>query len=289
MVDLLRKHFVAFALDNASVPNVTPAEALWLKDRGGRACTQGMTVFTAGGQMLGSGGGYQAPGNIKMLRDALTKYKAEGKVEIGDPDAAVPADESGVRGYPRKVPRPVKDGLVLFVSWKVLSGLPDQPALPDVGGGAQYYKFWKRMVGVDRVWAGKAEAAALARDSVPDKLKQRLAVHVAYVMGSAVKSFDLSLRAQRLGGSILLANGERCGLLGFVEAEDGKLRRFELIIKGRNVGDAHKDGMAAGPLTVLSKDTKVEIGLAFMLVDPTDELARVRPLASRDLRGGEER
>ena len=116
MVDLLKKHFVAFALDNASVPNVTPAEALWLKERGGRACTQGMAVFTAGGQMLGRGGGYHPAGNIKMLKDALTRYKPEAKVEIEDPDAAVPANESGVRGYPRKVPRPVKDGLVLFVS-----------------------------------------------------------------------------------------------------------------------------------------------------------------------------
>ena len=35
--------------------------------------------------------------------------------------------------------------------------------------------------------------------------------------------------------------------------------------------------------------TKVDVGPAFMLVDPKDELARVRPLASRDLRGGEER
>jgi hypothetical protein len=93
MVNLLRKNFVAFALDNASVPNVKPAEALWLKDRGGRSCTQGMAVFTAGGQMLGRGGGYQAPGNIKMLKDALTKYKPEEKVAIGDPDATVPANE----------------------------------------------------------------------------------------------------------------------------------------------------------------------------------------------------
>jgi hypothetical protein len=99
----------------------------------------------------------------------------------------------------------------------------------------------------------------------------------------------LRLRDQRLGGSILLANGEQPRLLGFVEAQDGKLSRFELIIKGRNVGAEHKDGMAAGALTVIPKGTTVEIGLAFMLVDPTDELARVRPLASRDLRGGEER
>jgi hypothetical protein len=288
MVNLLRKNFVAFALDNASVPNVKPAEALWLKDRGGRSCTQGMAVFTAGGQMLGRGGGYQAPGNIKMLKDALTKYKPEEKVAIGDPDATVPANESGVRGYPRKVPRPVKDGLVLFVSWKVLGGLPDKPERPDVGGGLQYYKFWKKMLGVDRVWTGKAEAAALARGEVPDKLKQRLAVHVAYVMGSAVKSFDLRLRDQRPSGSVLLASGERCGLLGFVEAQDGKLSRFELIIKGRNVGYVHNDSMAAGPLTVKPKG-KIEVGLAFMRVDPKDELARVRPLASRDCGGGDEK
>src|SRR6516164_3530835 len=116
MVAPLTKHFVAFALDNASVPNVTPAEALWLKDRGGRACTQGMTVFTAGGHLLGQCGGYHAAGNIKMLKDALRKFKPEEKVDIGDPYAAVPASESGLRGYPRKVPRPVKGGLVLFVS-----------------------------------------------------------------------------------------------------------------------------------------------------------------------------
>jgi hypothetical protein len=288
MVDLLKKHFVAFALDNASVPNVTPAEALWLRGRGGRSCTQGMTVFTAGGQMLGRGGGYHPAGNIKMLEEALTKYNPEAKVDIGDANAAVPASASGVRGYPRKVPRPAKDGLVLFVSWKVLSGLPDKPARPEIEGGLQYYKYWQRMLGVDRIWAGKAEAAALARGAVPDKFKQRLAVHVAYGMGSKVKSFDLRLRDGRLSGSVLLANGERCALLGSVEARAGKLSRFELIIKGRNVSDVHNDGMAAGPLTVKPKG-KIDVGLAFMRVDPKGELARVRPLASRDCGGGEEK
>jgi hypothetical protein len=119
-------------------------------------------------------------------------------------------------------------------------------------------------------------------------LKQRLAVHVTYVMGSKVKAFDLRLRAQRLSGSILLANGERSSLLGFVEAREGKLSCFELIIKGRNVGDVHNDGMAAGPLMVKPQG-KIEVGLAFMRVDPKDELARVRPLASRDCCGGEEK
>jgi hypothetical protein len=87
---------------------------------------------------------------------------------------------------------------------------------------------------------------------------------------------------------VLLANGERCGLLGAVEARDGKVIRFELIIKGKNVGGVHNDGMAAGPLTV-RPNGPIEVALAFMRADPDDELSRVRPLASRDLRGGEER
>jgi hypothetical protein len=285
---LLKKHFVAFALDNASVPNATPAEALWLKDRGGRSCTQGMSVFTAGGELLGSGGGYSAAPNIKMLKDALAKYKPEEKVEIGDPSAPVSAEEPVAKYFPREVPRPVHDGLVLLVSWKVLSGFPDEPERPERAGGLLYYEYWKRMLGVDRVWAGTEEAAALVRGEFPDKLKLRFAAHVAHAMGSAVKSFELSRRDQRLSGSVLLANGEQCGVLGFVEAQDGKLTRFELIIKGTNAGGVYNDGMAVGPLTVKPKG-KVEVALAFMRVDPTDELAKVRPLAHRDLRGGEEK
>ena len=83
MVELLKKHFVAFALDNASVPNATPAQALWLKDRGGRACTQGMAVFTAGGQMLGLGGGYHAaPGSplaIGWRAEVVARLARHGK------------------------------------------------------------------------------------------------------------------------------------------------------------------------------------------------------------------
>ena len=109
VVALLKKHFVAFALDNAGwTMNMAPAEALWLQDRGGRACTQGMVVFTAGGEMLATGGGYTAPPNLKMLKDALSKYKPEEAVEISDPAAAVD-------------PREVPDG------WR--SFLPDRKSV----------------------------------------------------------------------------------------------------------------------------------------------------------------
>src|SRR5262245_231062 len=107
MVELLKKHFVAFALSNAGhEANMTPAEWAWVKDRGGNACTIGTAVFTAGGQRLA-----KSEGGIKLLRSALKEYKPEENVQIEDP--AGPGEKGS--GLPAKVPLPPKDGLVLFV------------------------------------------------------------------------------------------------------------------------------------------------------------------------------
>ena len=278
MVALLKKHFVPFALSNCGNANVTPAEWAWVhqKDRGGNACTIGTAVFTAGGQRLAMKSG----GGVKMLKAALKEYKPEANVQIEDPDG--PAEK--IPGLPAKVPQPPKDGLVLFVTYKVLGGFPDKP-WPEMAansGAVLYYKVWRRMLGVDRVWGGKDEAAALARGDFPEMTKKRLARQVSYFMGSPVKSVDLTLRDQRLSGSFLLENGERCDLRGFVAAKDGKLNRFELIVKGMACGK-YGDSLGAGALTAVPPKKKVPVGLAFMLADPKDELSKVMPLAARDL------
>jgi hypothetical protein len=292
VVDLLRKHFVAFALNNAGwTINMTPAEAAWLKDRGGRACTQGMAVFTAGGQMLGTGGGYTAAPNTKMLKGALRKYQPEEKVEIGDPAAAVDPKEvpEGWRPFlPRVVPRPAREGLVLFMTAKALD-LPEQPAVLPKNVSLADYQLNRKMLLVDRVWASKGEADALAAGEFPDKTKQRLAVHVGFFMNSKVKAIDLTLRQQRLSGSFLLENGQRCAALGFVAAKDGKVCRFDLIVKGLTDGKA-AEGSGFPSLGGLVPDgKKIAAAVAFMLADPHDELAKVQPASGRDLGGGEEK
>jgi hypothetical protein len=290
VVRLLREHFVAFALNNAGwTMNMTPAEAAWLQGRGGRACTQGMAVLTAGGKVLGTGGGYTPEPNLKMLRDALRKYEPEETVDIGDPAAAVGPGEvpEGWRPFlPRVVPRPAKGGMVLFVAWKAV-GLPERPkALPKNLRLADYQRGRKELL-VDRIWAGKAEADALAAGGVPALLKRRLAAHVGYVMGSKVKSMTLALHGERLSGSFLLENGERCAALGLVAAGGGRVRRFELIVKGRTTGKADGSGFPSlGAL--LPEGEKTAAAVAFLLADPGDELARVQP-GSRDLGGGEEK
>jgi hypothetical protein len=290
MVDLLRKHCVAFALNNAGwTMNMTPAEAAWLKNRGGRACTQGMVVFTAGGKMLGSGGGYTAAPNIQMLKEALRKYKPEDRVEIRDPMAAVDSKEvlEGWRPFlPRVVPRPAKGGLVLYVTWKAV-GLAEKPKALRPNLRLADYQLARKELLVDRLWASKAEAEALAAGQLPEKLKQRLAAHVGPVMSSKVKTIDLSLRDQRLSGSFLLENGERCRALGFVAIRDGKVCRFELIVKGMTTGKT--DGSGFPSLGALLPDgEKTTAAVAFMLADPRDELAKVQP-GSKDLGGGEEK
>jgi hypothetical protein len=267
---------------------MTPAEAVWLLDRGGRCCTQGMVVFTAGGKMLGTGGGYTAEPNIKMLKDALSKYKPEESVEIGDPTTPVANEEipPGWRHLPRVIPRPAKDGLVLYVTWKPV-GLPEKPQKLRENLTLKDYQLGRRQLLVDRLWASKAEADTLAAGHLPEKMKQRLAAFVGPILCSKVQSMDLTLREQRLSGSFRLETGERCEALGFVEAKDGKVCRFELIVKGRVTGKADISGFASLG-TLLPDGEKTSAVVAFMLADSKDELAKVQP-GSKDLGGGEEK
>src|SRR5262249_39079734 len=108
-------------------------------------------------------------------------------------------------------------------------------------------------------------------------MKQRIAMHMAYVMNSKGKSTDLVVREQRLSGSFLLENGERCAARGFVAAKDGKVRRFELIVKGTTDGKA---GEGSGFLSLgvgVPDGKKTTAAVAFQLADPNDELAKVQP------------
>ena len=84
----------------------------------------------------------------------------------------------------------------------------------------------------------------------------------------------------RLSGDLRSDTGERADALGFVEAKDGKVTRFDLVIKGlgKNCG-AHG---FEGPLALLPKDTTAPVALGFELADPREELSRTLPHAARN-------
>ena len=166
--------------------------------------------------------------------------------------------------------------------------LPEKPARLRKNLSLAEYQLGRKELLVDRVWAAKGEADALAAGNVPEKLKQRLAAHVGFAMSSEVKSVALTLREGRLSGSFLLENGERCDALGFVAVMDGKVCRFELIVKGMTTAKVDGSGFPA-LAGLLPEGTKAAAAVAFMLADPHDELAKVQPGSGKDLGGGAEK
>jgi hypothetical protein len=272
IVELLRTRFVPMAVDNVDNLNMTAAEKEFLRDRGLKFCTQGMSVFTAGGKLLAMGGGFE-PGDVRqMLRKALATYRPE------DPPPAVPPRDENDPG----LIKPPAGGRVLFVTWKVLGGY-DRSQSPRLSGTARYDRQVQDAVGVDRLWVRRDEAAALAQGVLPESLRRRLLPHLTYVLAGAkaekVKAFDLTLRDGRLTGTLRTEAGDESRLLGFVEARDGRLTRFDLLARG--LGTQVEDCGFAASLRMVPKGQKVPVALFFSLADSPDELARVPPHRAR--------
>jgi hypothetical protein len=271
IVKLLRARFVAMAVDNVDNLNMTAAEKVFLSDKGLKFCTQGMSVFTAGGKVLGLGGGFE-PGDVKqMLVKALKKYQPEPAVTLP------PRDEND----PGLI-KPPPAGAVLYVTWKVL-GSYDRSQSPLLTKIARYDRHIQDSLGVDRLWLRQDEVEAVARGVLPESLRRRMLPHLVYVLAGAnkdrIKAFDLSLRNGILAGSFETKSGDFSRLLGFVETSNGKLTRFDLLASG--VGAWVEDcGFSAG-LRMLPPGQQVPVGLFFSLAGPQDDLARVPPHRAR--------
>jgi hypothetical protein len=277
IVEVLAKHFVCFAIDNANNSNTTKLEREFLAPLGGRASTQGMSTFTAGGQLLSSGGGYDAEPNLKMLHDALSKFQSDDKFKNEPPPIVAPDAERDAAPQDDTKHAP-EGGLVLYVTWKVLT--LDKPQASPTTGGERYVKEFQNSVGVDRLWVRKDEADALAQGVFPASLRRRLAPYLRYVLPSKLKSDELQFANGRLTGALLDDTGDRADTLGFVEVNGGRVTRFDLIIKGLGVHGG--DHGFEGPLTAVPKGTSVPVALGFMLADPADDLSRTLPHRARD-------
>jgi hypothetical protein len=227
-----------------------------------------MSSFTADGRKLAAGGDFQ-PGPVRaMLKKALEAYKAH-------PPGALPnlPPREGVRAAP-------EGGLILYVTWKTLGDEAPEGSATTAHG--KYDKVFQDALGSDRLWVRRDEAEALAGGTFPETLKKRiLRCHLSYVMGGAAKELDLTLRDGRVTGSTPLGEGDlRAEILGFVEAKNGAVRRFELLVKGwgRRVED---HGFSAG-LSVVPKDKRVPAALFFELADPREGLAKILPHRARN-------
>jgi hypothetical protein len=267
IVKLLRTHFVAMAIDNVANLNMTAAEKAFLADRGFKFCTQGMSVFTAGGKVLGMGGGFEPDQVKQMLVKALEQYRPEEAVSVPPRDDRDPGLQKAPEGT-----------LVLYVTWKVV-GEYDRTQSPLLTPIPRYNRQVQDSMGVDRLWVRKDEAEALARGAFPDSLRKRVLPHLTYTLAGGrdgkVNSFDLDVRDGRLTGSFQSIGGEPCRLGGFLDVKGSKVTRFDLVAKG--LGTWVEDCGFSACLRMVPKGTKVPVAVLFSLADPQDELARVPP------------
>jgi hypothetical protein len=266
-VKLLQERFIAIGVDNVDNLNMTAAEKQFLSDKGLKFCTQGMSVFTAGGKVLAMGGGFEPDEVKRMLLKSLEKYQPEEPLELS------PRDEND----PGLI-KPPAGGRVLFVTWKVL-GNYDRSQSPLMTKIAKYDRHIQDAVGVDRLWLRKDEVESLAQGRLPESLRRRMLAHFTYVLAGgkreAASNFDLQLQNHVLTGSFLTAAGDRTEILGFVEAKNDKLTRVDVLAKGPGTW-VEDCGFSAG-LRMVPKGQKALVGLYFSLAEPNDELALVPP------------
>jgi hypothetical protein len=267
IVKLLRASFVSMAIDNVDNLNMTAAEKAFLADKGFKFSTQGMSVFTAGGKLLGMGRGFEPDQVKQMLEKALEQYRPEDAVSVPPRDDRDPGLQKAPAGT-----------LVLYVTWKVV-GEYDRTQSPLLTPIPRYNRQVQDSMGVDRLWVRKDEAEALARGAFPDSLRKRVLPHLTYTLAGGrdgkVKSFDLDVRDGRLTGSFQSVGGEPCRLGGFLDVKGSKVTRFDLVAKG--LGTWVEDCGFSACLRMVPKGTKVPVAVLFSLADPQDELARVPP------------
>ena len=271
VVELLKTRFIPFAHDNVENPNLTAAEREFLSafDSGVKACTIGMSAFTADGRKLASGGGFESGSLKSLLRKALAEFKPE-TVSATVP----PRDDAAVAS----LRRPPEGGLILYVTWKLIGDI--QAVGNATTGNGHYDKVFQQALGSDRLWVRKDEAQALASGTFPESLKSRMVRHhLQYVMSKEAKSLDLSFAGGRLEGTVPLGEDRRAECLGFVEAKDGVVTRFELLVKGW--GRRVEDHGFSACLSVVPKETGAPTALYFELADPRDGLAGVLPHRAR--------
>ena len=231
-----------------------------------------MYVATPDGKLLA--GGYNCvetlPQFRALLKKALVDYKP-AKVAVIQPSKSSP------------FVKPPEGGLVVNVYAKVLGSYKEADYSESPKYVLQYLKAYQSSIGRDHLWVWKEEHEALARGIVPDSLKRRIArCHLDdSTVGSfpgwkrqEVKKVELPLRNGRLTGSVLVETADRkrgydAEVLGFVETREGKVTRFDMVVKGQFWGDtAETRGAPNG---------RHPLAIAFSLVTGLEETDKIPP------------
>jgi hypothetical protein len=142
-------------------------------------------------------------------------------------------------------------------------------------------------VGRDHLWVRKDEAEALAQGALPDSLKTRLTrFHLVdntrceppMWRADEVKRLEMTLQDGRLAGTVRLETrsgnrGYQGDLLGFVEVKEGKVVRFDPVVRGQFWGE--------GTFTRGAPKGKFPLAVAFTRSEGKNAADHVPPQATR--------
>jgi hypothetical protein len=237
--------------------------------------TQGRYAFTPEGQLIGFNNNRSVERIQNLLKKAVENY----------PPGATPAEAALIDPLRKpSLDRTIKEGTVVVnVYAKVLGGQDETEN--------KTAKMFQASLGEDHLWIRKDEADALARGELAESLKRRLALYHLndFTRGepnmwraNQVKKLEMTLKDGKLSGAVQLetADGKRgyeTDLLGFIEAKDGRLSRFDLVSKGLFWGAGSYTNTAGTP------KGKFPLGVAFRIADGKNEADKVPPQAARDL------
>jgi hypothetical protein len=236
--------------------------------------TQGRYAFTPEGQLIGFNNNRSVERIQNLLKKALEKYPPGAPAEASLIDTARKAS----------LDRTIKEGTVVVnVYAKVLGGQEETEN--------KTAKMFQAALGEDHLWIRKDEADALVRGELAESLKRRIALYHLndFTRGepnmwraNQVKKLEMTLKDGKLIGTVQLETpdgkrGYETDLLGFIEAKDGKLSRFDLVSKGLFWGAGSYTNTAGTP------KGKFPLGVAFRLADGKNEADKVPPQAARDL------
>ena len=90
-----------------------------------------------------------------------------------------------------------------------------------------------------------------------------------------MKEVKLSINDGSITGVAISQTGKRAELLGHLKLEDGRIVRFDLMVRGEATQVSNAG--FAGPLAVIPRDSTATVVLFFENIDPTTPLGRVPP------------
>jgi hypothetical protein len=274
VVDLLKTRFVCVGIAHNGAGRRKDAEGDFARKLIGKGGTlQGLHVINTAGDLIGYVYDFRPQSVTAMLEKALKKFKSVDAPAID---------------FKKKDPRFTmpQDGLVVFTIAKVLAGHePVKAARGTIRHDME--TAWKTSLGREHLWIRKDEVQALIRGELPESLKKRIARYhlVDNTRGTPtgwlateIKKVQMTLREGRLSGSVHLETkdgrrGYQADLLGFVQARDGKVTRFDMVSRGQFWGH--------GPYTPGAPKGRFPLAISFTLGEPSDPLYRLVPDAVR--------